>query len=268
MSSTKDAEITSDSETASLPRVNLLPASIRQSVRISILIKRVLVAALGLMLAAAAIWLMQASTIKQAQQGLDQAQLNNQKLNAQVSALSPIGELYSALTRQQEFVEETLASSPQASEIIKRLQQAATDTGQAPVAITSTSISYHGIPRSGESLNPCPNPDPFNESITIGCLSFNATANTRDQISLFLNNIATDQLFVGAFVSSSIVSPPVTDGDKANEDQVTFSGSAGISLDGLRKKLTPEQISALTVAEPESSPQTATDPSSTPEEVE
>ena len=114
MSSTKDAEITSDSEIASLPRVNLLPASIRQSVRISILIKRVLVAALGLMLAAAAIWLMQASTIKQAQQGLDQAQLNNQKLNAQVSALSPIGELYSALTRQQEFVEETLASSPQA----------------------------------------------------------------------------------------------------------------------------------------------------------
>ena len=248
----QDSNVPSEQLTVLLPRVNLLPFSVRQAVRIRALVKRAVLAGLVVVLVGASVWLLQGPTINQAQEKLDRAQEDNQSLNSQVSALSPIGELYAALTRQQEFVEQTLASSPQASEIFTRLQNAAETSGKSSIQITSASVTYQGIPELGDPLNPCPNPDLFNESITIGCLSFNATANSRDQISLFLINLAADPLFVGAYVDSSIVNSAVTDGNQANTNQVSFSGSAGVSLEGLEAPLTPEEIKALTQPEPES----------------
>jgi hypothetical protein len=250
-------------EEVSLPRVNLLPQSVRDSIRIGALLRRAGITAVALIAVTAVIWIFQGPTIDQAQGKLDQAQSDNQTLNTQIKSLSPIGELYSALTRQQEFVQDTLAASPTASEIFIRLQDAASDTGKTPVQITSASIAYHGIPESGDTLNPCPNPDPFNESITFGCLSFNASASSRDQISSFLNNIATDPLFVGAYVDSSVVNPSITDGNQSKENQVTFSGSVGVTLEGLQTPLTPEEIMEIITPAPD----TTTDPNATTDEV-
>jgi len=235
-----------ENETVSLPRVNLLPGAIRQSIRINNTIKRFAIAAGVIVGLAVVVYLMQIPAINQAEEKLNISMESNQELNAQVVALSPIGELYAALTRQQDFVKETLASSPRASEVFMRMQRAADQVGPSAVTITSTSISYQGIPLPDATFNPCPNPDPFNESITIGCMSFNATADSRDQISSFLNYLAADPLFVGPFVDSSIINTTTTDGNQGSGSQVSFSGTAGISIDGLQTKLTPEEISALT----------------------
>ncbi len=235
-----------ENETVSLPRVNLLPGAIRQSIRINNTIKRFAIAAGVIVGLAVVVYLMQIPAINQAEEKLNISMESNQELNAQVVALSPIGELYAALTRQQDFVKETLASSPRASEVFMRMQRAADQVGPSAVTITSTSISYQGIPLPDTTFNPCPNPDPFNESITIGCMSFNATADSRDQISSFLNYLAADPLFVGPFVDSSIINTTTTDGNQGSGSQVSFSGTAGISIDGLQTKLTPEEISALT----------------------
>ena len=235
-----------ENETVSLPRVNLLPGAIRQSIRINNTIKRFAIASGVIVGLAVVVYLMQIPAINQAEEKLNISMESNQELNAQVVALSPIGELYAALTRQQDFVKETLASSPRASEVFMRMQRAADQVGPSAVTITSTSISYQGIPLPDTTFNPCPNPDPFNESITIGCMSFNATADSRDQISSFLNYLAADPLFVGPFVDSSIINTTTTDGNQGSGSQVSFSGTAGISIDGLQTKLTPEEISALT----------------------
>lgn len=235
-----------ENETVSLPRVNLLPGAIRQSIRINNTIKRFAIASGVIVGLAVVVYLMQIPAINQAEEKLNISMESNQELNAQVVALSPIGELYAALTRQQDFVKETLASSPRASEVFVRMQRAADQVGPSAVTITSTSISYQGIPLPDATFNPCPNPDPFNESITIGCMSFNATADSRDQISSFLNYLAADPLFVGPFVDSSIINTTTTDGNQGSGSQVSFSGTAGISIDGLQTKLTPEEISALT----------------------
>jgi len=235
-----------ENETVSLPRVNLLPGAIRQSIRINNTIKRFAIASGVIVGLAVVVYLMQIPAINQAEEKLNISMESNQELNAQVVALSPIGELYAALTRQQDFVKETLASSPRASEVFMRMQRAADQVGPSAVTINSTSISYQGIPLPDATFNPCPNPDPFNESITIGCMSFNATADSRDQISSFLNYLAADPLFVGPFVDSSIINTTTTDGNQGSGSQVSFSGTAGISIDGLQTKLTPEEISALT----------------------
>ncbi len=235
-----------ETETVSLPRVNLLPRAIRQTIRINNTIRRFAFAAGVVLVVTIVVYLMQIPAINQAEEKLNSSMESNQELNAQVVALSPIGELYAALTRQQDFVKETLASSPRASEVFVRMKRAADQVGPSAVTITSTSISYQGIPLPDATFNPCPNPDPFNESITIGCMSFNATADSRDQISSFLNYLAADPLFVGPFVDSSIVNSTTTDGNQGGRSRVSFSGSAGISLDGLQTKLTPEEISDLT----------------------
>ncbi|NDH98166.1 MAG: hypothetical protein EBZ17_12075, partial [Actinobacteria bacterium] len=205
-----------------LPQVNLLPDEISDAIKARKIVKAaifVLVLVLG---GLAGLWWMQGSAISQAQTTLATAQATQQDLNAKITALQPVTDLYNELTLLQDAVTTSLADQPQASLAFLRLESAAASVPGAPIEITQVSTSYQGIPEPGGSLNSCPNPNPFGAEITVGCVNFSATATDRGQVSELLRVLENDPLFIGPFITSTSVSSSTEPGQPT---EVSFSGT-------------------------------------------
>ena len=229
-----------------LPQVNLLPQGVRDSIAIARIRKWAIVAVALVLAAAGGLWWLQGSTIDKAQADLAAAQQRNSQLATQVAALAPVKQMYEQITRLQGVVTGTLAAQPKAAIVIDRLAQAGGQVDGPPITMTTTDVTYNGIPQPGDPLSQCPNPDPFGEEITIGCLTFSATAENRDQVSQLLRLLDEDPLFVGPYVTSTTATEVQT-GANGNKSKsvVAFSGSAGISLEALQTMLTEEQIDEI-----------------------
>jgi len=226
-----------------LPGVSLLPRAITESIAIRhgarvLALLLVILVALG-----AVVWWLQGQAIAQAQADLTRAQEANAQLSTEVAALAPAKQLYSEITTLEELVSSTLADQPRAREVLTRLDDAvrAAAGPQGSVDILSAAITYTGLPTPGEALTACPNPDPFSSEITIGCLSFTATAQSRSQVSELLRSLEADPLFVGPYVTSTTSAAPGAEDAGA----VSFTGSAGIDVTALAVPATAEQIEAI-----------------------
>jgi Tfp pilus assembly protein PilN len=238
---TRDDEVDHPPFARTLPRVNLLPASVAESFTLRRIHRYFIAVAVLLVLGFSAIWYLQSNQIADAQAKLDEAQAASASVSARVEELAPIKQMYDQITNEQELVATTLASEPQAALVINRMVETGTGGGGAPVEFTSIAIEYRGVPSAGEEINPCPNPDPFATDITIGCVTFSGAANTRDQVSAMLNAMAADPLFVGPYVNSSTV----TESSDESASGITFTGTAGLSIAALKTELTDEQIAAI-----------------------
>ncbi len=232
--------------TATLPSVDLLPQHVRESMSLARIRKWTAIVIVVMLVAVGALWWLQGSTIDRARDDLAAAKAQNRTLQAQVAALAPVKQMYEQITRLQNVVTTTLAAQPQASVVIDRLAQAGTQVTGEPITLSNTDVTYTGIPQPGDALSTCPNPDPFGTAITVGCLTFSATATDRDQVSQLLRLLEDDPLFVGPYVTSSTATE-VQAGAKGNKTSsvVAFSGSAGISLEALSTALTQEEIDAI-----------------------
>ena len=227
-----------------LPRVNLLPSHITEAISVRRIRRAFIAGFLALLVAGTALWLLQNGEILTAQTELNAAQAENTALSAQVQALQPVEQLYSQITTQEEFITGALTSEALTSQVLKSLQ----DVAGSNVEITNVGITYTGIPNPAtsaqpeKSLNTCPNSDPFNKDITIGCLTFSARTKSRGDVSSFLARAARPP-FVGPYVTETRV------GTFANgSPAITFSGTAGISPMALKTKLTTEELAALVTA--------------------
>ncbi len=241
-STSGDEVVEQEAVTTHLPSVNLLPVRIRESIAIArsrtVLLLMVVLLAAG----STALWWVQGDAISQAEDALSSSQELNDQLSADIATLAPAKNFYNEVTRLEDLVSSTLADQPQAQAVLARLDQAVALTGgQPPVAILSAAIAYSGIPDPGGELTTCPNPDPFNTEITIGCLTFSATAANRSQVSDLLRAMEADPMFVGPFVTSTTA----TGTDTAQAGTVTFTGSAGVSLEGLQSPPSPELLEAI-----------------------
>lgn len=223
-----------------LPQVNLLPTSVRDSFAVRRIVRRGVAALLVVLLAVGAIWWLQGSTIEQAERDLTAAQSENTRLQGELQALAPVRQMYEQITRLQGLVTTTLAAQPEAAAVLTALDDAAQAAGGGDIRFASVEVDYVGIPAPGGSLNPCPNPDPFGVEPVIGCVTFIATARNRSQVSELLRVLEADPLFVGPYSTSSTVNEL-----EGAADTVSFTGTAGVSLDGLATALTPEQLDAI-----------------------
>lgn len=238
-----DEEVEHPPFVPTLPRVNLLPVGIRQSVAMRKVRRNLVVVALLLVVAIGGLWYLQGSRIADAEARLAIAQAEGDDLQAQVAALAPITVLATALENQKALVDATLASQPQSALVISRLAEAGREAADGNgITFSNVGVTYQGIPAAGGTLNSCPNPDPFGTEATIGCITFNANAGDRAQVSRLLEVLEADPLFVGPYVTTT----SVTLAEEGGASGVTFAGTAGVSLDGLETLLTPEQIEALT----------------------
>jgi hypothetical protein len=239
-----------------LPQVDLLPGEVRDAMAVARIRNWTLIALVVVGVVAAGVWWVQGSTIQRAEDSLAAAREQNSLLQAKLKALGPVKAMYNQITTLQQLVTGTLAAQPQASTVIDRLSQAGQGVTGDPIAITSVNVAYTGIPAPGNPVSSCPNPDPFGTSITIGCMTFSATATDRDQVAQLLRLLDDDPLFVGPYVTSTTASEsPAGPSGSQTRSSIAFTGSAGVSVEALRTLLTREQIDAiLTPPEPEPTP--------------
>jgi Tfp pilus assembly protein PilN len=224
-----------------LPQVNLLPQPVRDSIAIAHIRRRLIWVGVLLLVAAGGVWYLQTSQITTSEAAVAQATTQNQKLRTDVEALAPVKQMYEQITRLQEVVTSTLASQPQAAVVIEQLAAAGAKAGGGNgIDFASIDITYTGIPKAGQELNACPNPDPFGAEATIGCITFSASAEDSGQVSDLLRLLEEDPMFVGPYATS--LNATDLEGAKGS---VAFAGSTGISLEGLTTLLTPEQIDAI-----------------------
>ena len=225
-----------------LPRVDLLPAKVRESIGLR-KVRRAVIAAIVLLAACAGgLWYLQGSQIDDANAALAEAQSESVVLEAKVTALAPVKEMFLQITSQKDLVKTTMASQPQAAAVFSHLLAAARVPGGAsPIEFSAISIAYQGIPAEGDPLNECANPDPFGTDIAVGCMTFEATAGSREQVSELLRVLARDPVFIGPYVDTTTISTDAV----GNDGTVTFSGTSGVSLDALQIPLTDEQVEAI-----------------------
>ena len=226
----------------SLPQVNLLPADVREAIKARKVVRAGVYGAALIAVGAAGLWWLQGSTIADAEAAYADAQAQNTALQGKVQALAPVTQLYDEITRLQGAVDAALADQPLASLAHTRLADAAAAVPGPAISISTLGTTYSGVPVPGEPINACPNPDPFGSEITVGCMTFTATAADRGQVSELLRVLEADPLFVGPYVTSTVSA--ATPGESP-ESLVSFSGSAGLSLEALETPLTEEQIDAI-----------------------
>jgi hypothetical protein len=226
-----------------LPKVDLLPQAVRESVALQGVIRWFLVLLALILIAGAGVWYLQANRIADAETSLARAQAEKQVIDKKIAGLAPIKEMYNQIKGQQELVNSTLASQPKATEVLVHLYDVARGSaGPKGIQFSSASVMYGGIPKPGSESNLCPNPKPFTEGITVGCMTFEGSAVDREHIAAFLSAMEADPMFVGPFVDSSTIAL----GGTGEDGRVSFSGTTGVSVDALKQPLTPEQIEAIT----------------------
>ena len=220
-----------------LPAVNLLPASVHDSIvaartrRIAISLGAIVVAG------TAGLWLMQAESVTNAETAVASEQAHAAELKDKVERLQPIQVLHDQISQQEEFVSTALASSVQASVVLDRVLAIA----QPGSTMTAVAIDFQGVPQPEPGrdlrtqLNACPTSDPFANAITVGCATFTGKTKSRAEVVNVLNRAESDPWLIGPFLSSTT---SATDG-------VTFSGTSGIGIDALMTPLTAEQIDQL-----------------------
>jgi hypothetical protein len=235
-----------------LPRVNLLPASVRESIAVRKIRRGFTLGLLGLLAVVVGFWLMQNGTILEAEGRLTTAQRENVSILNQVKALAPVGQLYQQITNQETFIQEALASEAVVSSVLTELQ----DVAGPSITYSNLSMTFTGVPDPATasdpigSLNLCPDADPFGTDITIGCVAFTAQGATRADVSEFLNRMAENPTFIGTYVTSTTVTKTV-----GGAAQLSFTGSSGISVEALKTALTQEQLDAiLQAAQPAPAP--------------
>jgi hypothetical protein len=227
---------------ATLPSVDLLPQAVRESIALHGVIRWFAVLLALIVLAGAGLWYLQGGRISEAEASLAQAQAEKQSIDKKIADLAPIKEMYTQIRGQQELVNTTLAAQPKATEVLLHLYEVAkTSTGPKGIQFSSASVMYGGIPKPGDESNLCPNPKPFTEGITVGCMTFEGSAIDRQHIAAFLTAMEADPMFVGPFVDSSTIALSGT----GEGSRVAFTGTTGVSVDALEQPLTPEQIQAI-----------------------
>lgn len=225
-----------------LPRVDLLPQAVRDSVALHNIIRWFAVLLVLLVLAGGAVWYLQGSRISDAEASLAQAQSEKVAIDKKMADLAPIKQMYVQIKGQQELVNTTLAAQPKATEILEHLYTVARESsGRGGIEFSSASVAYHGIPKAGDPTNLCADPNPFVAKVTVGCMTFEGSAASREQISNFLTAMAADRMFVGPYVDNSTI----TVGETGTPGRVTFTGTAGISPEALKQPLTQEQIEKI-----------------------
>lgn len=240
-----------------LPRVNLIPADVRESIAVRKIRRGYVFGFVAILVIVTLVWLMQNGAILEQESRLNSAQNENTTISNQVKALEPVEQLYQQITTQEAFITDAVASETLTSGLLEQLRSVA----GPDVEYSSISLSYTGIPKPELSANPetalneCPNADPFGKDITIGCLTFSAQAATRAEVSKFLVRAEQNAFLVGPYVTASTITQ-----DADGKNQLNFSGSAGISLEALRTSLTSEQIAALREAALAKSGEAVVDP--------
>lgn len=209
-----------------LPQVNLLPESEFARMSASRLRHRFVAVGLVLVLAVGGAWTFQHLRVAEAEKLVAVEQAETARLTAETQELQPVRVFVNGVAAQELTVQSAMADDVYLSRVLDGILAAApvgaelttvaiTVTGR-PVATDATTAAVPGaVPTSA-----CPGPDPFNTRVVVGCVTVAGLADSRADVGEMVIRLGAAGLFVEPFISTT------TTGDT---DQVTFSGSVGLS---------------------------------------
>ncbi len=211
------------SQVPGLPMVNLLSPWVFEQIAIRRLRRRFVSAAIAVVVIIAAAWGGQHLRIQSAEDDLAVEEAETARLSAETAELAPVRAFVSGVEGQKATVRETMATEIYFSQVLAGLAKSA----PAGAEIASLQITLAPAPppvAAGETplpvVSPCPGPDPFNTKVVVGCVNISGSAATRSDVGDFVIALGEDPLFVEPFISTTTT---------ADDSEVTFSGSVGLS---------------------------------------
>lgn len=211
-----------------LPSVNILSPWVFERMAVSRLRRRFALGGFVLVLLAAGLWSVQHLRTEQAEQVLVVEQAETTRLTTQTNELAPVRAFVTGVEQQQQTVQETMAEEIYFSRVLEGVQ-AATPSGATVESVAVTLAPQPvalepGGTAAGEGalpfVSPCPGPDPFNTRLVVGCITISGSAASRADVGEFVISLGDDKIFIEPFISTTTT---------ADGEQVTFSGSVGLS---------------------------------------
>lgn len=211
-----------------LPSVNVLSPWVFERIAVGRLRRRFALGGFVLVLLAAGLWSVQYLRTEQAEQVLAVEQAETTRLTTQTNELAPVRAFVTGVEQQQRTVQETMADEIYFSRVLEGVQ-AATPAGASVESIEVTLTPRPVAVATGEAappegalpvVSPCPGPDPFNTKLVVGCITLSGSAASRAEVGEFVISLGGDKIFIEPFISTTTT---------ADGEQVTFSGSVGLS---------------------------------------
>lgn len=212
------------SQPMNLPMVNLLPESEFARMAASRLRRRFLAGGVALLLVIGGAWGFQHVRVAEAEKVVAVEKAETARLTAETQELQPVRIFVNGVAAQAATVLTAMSGEVYLSEVLDGVLAA------APVGaeLTTVSVTVTGLPvpadataaAAGTAVNACPGPDPFNTRVVVGCVTLAGVAASRADVGEMVISLGDSELFVEPFISTT-----TTD----ETDEVTFSGSVGLS---------------------------------------
>jgi hypothetical protein len=214
-----------DVQPASLPVVNLLPDSAFARMAASRLRRRFVAGGLALALLVGGAWAYQHVRVAEAEKLVAVEQAETARLTARTQKLQPVRVFVNGVALQELTVKLAMADEVHLSAVLDGVQDA-TPLG-AELTTVAITVTGRPVPVDAAAAAPattassaCPGPDPFNTRVVVGCVTLAGTAASRADVGEMVIRLGDAGLFVEPFISTT------TTGET---DEVTFSGSVGLS---------------------------------------
>jgi hypothetical protein len=186
-----------------LPLVNLLSASEFERMAARRLRRRFVVGGIALIVLVGGAWTYQHVRVAEAQK---------------LVAVAPVRTFVNGVAVQENTVQSAMVGEIYFSDVLDGIRDA-TPPG-AQLATVAVILAAPTDPAAGVTVSACPGPDPFNTRPVVGCVTLSGTAATRAEVGDMVVQLGHSSLFVEPFIATT------TTGET---DEVTFSGSVGLS---------------------------------------
>jgi hypothetical protein len=159
---------------------------------------------------------------------------------ATLTRYGPITAFYSDLDSKQAMINATLQTQVSISSVLKEMNQMAGRN----VKFTTISIAVASGSSAGAA---CPNPDPFTQIASLGCITFSGEAKQPGYVTEMANRLTTGKYIIAPVISSLSKSP--------DSNKSSFSGTVAVSPAALLTTVAAERAATATATpEPTSTP--------------
>jgi len=198
----------------SLPEVNMLPETVKETYAAEDLRNKWLKGTAGLVLSLAAVYGISVVTDNINQGKIDEIAATTAGYQTETSALTPYSGYRTSVEAKRTELAAKMAGQVDIADVNSKFTAAATGAGYS---ISSISLSLSGA--EGGVSGSCVNPDPFNPATGIGCISFSLKDNGNGSMTKLLSTLnAKETGFVNAYIPNAI----------AGEEGSTIDGSVSI----------------------------------------
>lgn len=207
---------------AALPGVNILPPETMRRQRNRTLVRRFVTTGIAIAVVAAVCFGGSVALGIVHQRQLDDIRATNAGLNGQIAKLQPYASYQSSLDNARKTVSTSLSTDLDVGRLLTDLNSVAARYGvtytQISVTTTSgtTTGTVGGTTASSSATGQCLNPDPFNPSTSIGCITLSGDTQSQANATAFFNQFNSQKGFLNGFISGLTTASNSDGGNKSS----------------------------------------------------